>query len=218
MPPGNEAHAKTISYQWVHKPPTLYRIDGEVRESPRPTAPAFSAPAPADEQGATPERYADGKGATVGLPRDTRLFALLAAVSAASAFLALQAMGVDVLPSAPAVVGEGGQDLVVAADSSDLRERALVADVKSRWAGGAMETSAAPAAGTRVQGAREGKPQDTQEKPVPPPPGGGGDSGSNNLTLPVIGETPAPEPELPAPAPDPGLPEVPLPEPALPEL
>jgi hypothetical protein len=217
MPPGNEAQARAIVFRWVSKPPTLYGVESAGTEPARAAARPYSAPVSVDEVGVAPERIGHGTEAPVGLPPESRLFALLAVVSAVGAFLALQALGGDVLPSTPAVVDGSRQDVIVAAESSELRERALLAKVKRHWAGGATDSPLTSAKGTGMRGGHEDTSQDTQAEP-PPPRGDDESSGSNNVTLPIVGETPVEEPELPVPVPDPGLPEDPLSEPPLPEL
>lgn len=130
------------------------------------------------------------------------LLAVTPALAAACLYAGARIAGVELLPSSPSglaaeetsvvLVPGRGAETGASVDDRELRSLRTAATVAAT----ARATTAAPGT-SKGSGQRQEKEQQGSSEP-PPPDGGTGES-DPNLTLPIVGETPVPDPGLEAP-------------------
>lgn len=128
------------------------------------------------------------------------LLAVAPALAAACLYAGTRIAGVELLPSSPSglaaeetsvvLVPGRGASTGATVDTRELRSLRAAASL-------AAETQTTTGSAT-AKGSGQGQAKE-QESPEPPPPGGGTGESDPNLTLPIVGETPAPDPGLEVP-------------------
>jgi hypothetical protein len=130
------------------------------------------------------------------------LLAVAPALAAACLYAGTRIAGVELLPSSPSglaaeetsvvlVPGRGASN-GASVDGRELRSLRAAATV-------AATTRATTAAPGPAKGDGQRQEKEQQGSSEPPPPGGGTDESDPNLTLPIVGETPVPDPGLESP-------------------
>jgi hypothetical protein len=130
------------------------------------------------------------------------LLAVAPALAAACLYAGTRIAGVERLPSSPSGLAAEETSVVLVPGlgasngaSVDARElRSLQAA-----AGVAAQTRTTRSTSSTAKGGGQRQEKEQQGSSEPPPPGGGTDESDPNLTLPIVGETPVPDPALEAP-------------------
>jgi hypothetical protein len=130
------------------------------------------------------------------------LLAVTPALAAACLYAGARIAGVELLPSSPSGMAAEETSVVLvpglgasngaSVDARELRSLQAAARV-------AAQTRTMTAAPGTSKGGGQQQEKEQQKSSEPPPPGGGTDESDPNLTLPIVGETPVPDPGLESP-------------------